>query len=438
MMLSNSSASFAVQSEEILFVVSCTKMKIWNEDVCAPEYVEAFKAYRGGDFREWLKEPVAKKSRWLVLSAKYGFIEPNHPIADYDVTFSLPETGPISDETLINQVRYQSRWKDKKPLKSFDKIVVRGSQTYLQKVKTAFSCTQASIVSWSDYTTGSKEWVQTTGASQQIDRSDARPSVSALRQFVDMLSNVVDVQFSEDSDLPRLPIDPRDGSQFRRTAHYMLLVASIDQRRLVNAAENARRLMVFYQQELGDQLFSEQREDIFAALFSRYKSSRPLGTNSNEIPRILSSVNKFVATRAEGDLHRWGKQFHDPSTIANVMSAQIYYMGRASSSARKKMWMFMRWMVRPYPDLHIWANLSPKDLFVPVDYNVANVVSSLGLLPKERLTKLDWSDVVTVTDYARLLFHEDPARVDYPFFLLGRKDPRAKDAALRSGLDRYF
>jgi uncharacterized protein (TIGR02757 family) len=427
-----------VQSGETLFVVSCTKRKIWDEDIDAHEYVEAREAYQGDDFRQWLKDPLADKCRWLVLSAKYGFIEPNHPISNYNVTFSMPETGPISDETLINQVEHQCRWKDKKPLRSFRKIAVRGKPTYLRKVKTAFGRTQASIIDWSDYVTDSKKSTQRTGTLQQTGRSDARPVVSALRRFVDMLSNVVDVQFSEDSGLPRLPIDPRDRSQFARTAHYMLLVASIDQRRLVGAAENARRLMAFYQQQLKDQVYSEQDEDTLATILSRYRSSEPLGTNKDKIPRILASVNKFVATQAEGDLHRWGKQFHNPLAIVDVISTAIYYMGSTPNSARKKTWMFMRWMVRPYPDLHVWTNLSPKDLFVPVDYNVANVASSFGVLPKERLTKLDWSDVVTVTNFARLLFPEDPARVDYPFFLLGRKDPGAKAAALKSGFQGYF
>jgi len=60
----------------------------------------------------------------------------------------------MSDQTLINQVKYQCRWKDRKPLNSFLQIVVRGSSTYLEKAKIAFSPTEASVISWDDYKLG--------------------------------------------------------------------------------------------------------------------------------------------------------------------------------------------------------------------------------------------------------------------------------------------
>ena len=44
--------------------------------------------------------------------------------------------------------------KDSKPLNSFRQVVVRDSLTYLEKVKIAFSPTQASVISWHDYKLG--------------------------------------------------------------------------------------------------------------------------------------------------------------------------------------------------------------------------------------------------------------------------------------------
>jgi len=142
------------QWEELLFVVSCTKKKIWHENPEADEYVPAREAYLGDDFLDWIKDPLSEKARWAILSAKYGFIEPDHPIANYDATFNDPETGPISDQTLINQVKYQCRWKDRRKLNSFRQIVVHGSPTYLQKVKITFCPTRASVISWDEYKVG--------------------------------------------------------------------------------------------------------------------------------------------------------------------------------------------------------------------------------------------------------------------------------------------
>jgi len=128
------------QEEKILYVVNCTKKKIWDEDPTAPPYIPARFAYRGKSFLEFLKfiKPIEHTCRWLILSAKYGFIEPWHPISNYNVTFDDPNTGPISDETLRNQVLYQTRWPGKKPLKNFTKILVHGNQTYYQKTAKAY------------------------------------------------------------------------------------------------------------------------------------------------------------------------------------------------------------------------------------------------------------------------------------------------------------
>ncbi|MHA1506063.1 MAG: DUF6884 domain-containing protein [Candidatus Asgardarchaeia archaeon] len=128
--------------ETTLFVVACTKTKIWKEDPNAPLYVPAKYAYRGREFRKfirWAKENKLEEGgfKWIILSAKYGYIEPWHPISNYDVTFDDEETGPISDETLHSQVMYQKRWGTRK-LKDFKKIICIGSETYLTKIHKSF------------------------------------------------------------------------------------------------------------------------------------------------------------------------------------------------------------------------------------------------------------------------------------------------------------
>lgn len=265
----------------------------------------------------------------------------------------------------------------------------------------------------------------------------AKPTIdqemlARIRRFVQELSNVVDVQFSEDLGLPKLSINPRDKSQSRVTAHYMLLVASIDQGRLVGRAENARRLLVHCHKQLGENLYSKQNKEAFEETLASF-TAHSLGPSKNVIPGILASANRFVAATAGGNLVQWATQFNLPSQIADAISTNVDWMGKTQNSARKKTWMYMRWMVRPHPDLRIWEGVSPKDLFVPVDVNVARAASLLGAIP-ERSTQPDWSDVVTITDFAKTLFPEDPAKIDYPFFLLGRGDLKARDVASKLGL----
>ncbi|OYT43844.1 hypothetical protein B6U84_05415 [Candidatus Bathyarchaeota archaeon ex4484_40] len=128
--------------EDILYVVNCTKKKVWNEYPNAPPYVPARFAYKGKSFLKFLSfiKPKEKQGvRWLILSAKYGFLEPWHPISDYNVSFNDPNSGPISDETLRKQVSYQKRWRDKKPLKDFVKVFVYAeNDVYYEKVLKAY------------------------------------------------------------------------------------------------------------------------------------------------------------------------------------------------------------------------------------------------------------------------------------------------------------
>jgi hypothetical protein len=80
----------------------------------------------------------------------------------------------------------------------------------------------------------------------------------------------------------------------------------------------------------------------------------------------------------------------------------------------------MRWMVRPTPDLRLWDHLSPSDLLIPVDRHVARVASALGLISSEQASNPRRGEVEAITAFARTLFPDDPARVDYAFFLWGR------------------
>lgn len=134
-----------------LIVVACTKTKIWDLDENAPEFVPARMAYQGDSFRKFLRWAEdngleQKGFKWIILSAKYGYIEPWHPISNYNVTFDDEATGPISDETLYRQVMYQTRWSGIS-LKSFKRIICFGSKFYVDKVRKSFKDTCSHVIS---------------------------------------------------------------------------------------------------------------------------------------------------------------------------------------------------------------------------------------------------------------------------------------------------
>ncbi len=63
---------------------------------------------------------------------------------------------------------------------------------------------------------------------------------------------------------------------------------------------------------------------------------------------------------------------------------------------------------------------------VPVDRHVARFAVAAGIIPEIPKDGPYWPQVETITSYARDLFPDDPARVDYAFFTWGRGRSRPR------------
>ena len=237
-----------------------------------------------------------------------------------------------------------------------------------------------------------------------------------LKAFVDRNSNIMDLQFD-----PRLPpkllINPwaRDYESKRMVAHYFLLVASIDERGIIRRAENARYLMVELHRRFNDKLFEITEPERFKKEIMACKRFNEFGPLKKQICDILSSVNRFVIEKTRGDLTKFSQSYNKPREMAKEIGKHVKRMG---GTLQKKTWIYMRWMVRDKPDLRIFTNFTPRDLFIPMTSQIARVAACLGII--DEVKPLSWKHVEKVTSFARKLFDDDPAKVDYPFFLLGR------------------
>lgn len=87
-----------------LIVIPCGKRKVWaSEPGRGP--TPARDAYTGGPFR--MNRRFAEKfaGRWMILSARYGFVAPDFVIpGDYNTTFKRPDENTVSVETLVRQI----------------------------------------------------------------------------------------------------------------------------------------------------------------------------------------------------------------------------------------------------------------------------------------------------------------------------------------------
>jgi len=246
---------------------------------------------------------------------------------------------------------------------------------------------------------------------------------SKLVDFVNRNSKALgiewDPQISE-----KLLFDPFNPSYPARvkTAHYFLLVASITETKLIGRAENSRAILIHFHRVLGDSLFTIKTASTFEDQLMRSAYYNELGLEKWEIPGILASINDYINGTAMDDIISYSKTFSTPAKFVQDIAENIE---RMKGVHIEKTWMYLRWMTRPSPDLHIFTHFSPGDLQIPMTSFIRAVSCCLGLTPDPESTI--WNDIEeatklrqAVTDYARGLFPDDPTKVDYPFFLLGR------------------
>jgi septum formation topological specificity factor MinE len=246
--------------------------------------------------------------------------------------------------------------------------------------------------------------------------------VSLLAKFVNMNSDVVDVQWDRRMS-PRLLLNPysENFEEQKRVAHYFLLVSSVLEDAVVGFSENARMLLIHLHKAFGNRLFEIIKPHLFEEKIRLCKFYGTLGTHKEMISQILTSVNKFVKVKAEKNLIKYSQKFSKPECFVEDLAQNV---DRMSAFYKDKAWVYMRWMVRPHPDLEIFKHFSPEDLYVPLTENNANVAASLGLINSVRsfLWKNDNAAQARrrITSFAKQLYPKDPSKVDYPFFLLGR------------------
>lgn len=125
--------------ERFLVIVPESQKRIWKYNPsCGP--TKAKDAYVGEPFA--VNKAFAERfgDRWVILSAKFGFINPDYVIPkDYTESFYRPTTRPIGTEALRQQM------KDKR-LRDFDIIIALGGRDYTEIVKNVFEDNPKTIV----------------------------------------------------------------------------------------------------------------------------------------------------------------------------------------------------------------------------------------------------------------------------------------------------
>lgn len=148
-----------------LVIVPCGRGKVWDLDPTAGP-TPARDVYQGAPFK--VNREYAEKfaDRWVILSAKYGFIDPDFVIPEnYDVTFNSPESRPITPDDLRRQA-------EERGLSRYDLVVVLGGSTYSSLARQVFRDFNSTVVA------------PTAGLPIGLAMSKVRRAIDERRPFV--------------------------------------------------------------------------------------------------------------------------------------------------------------------------------------------------------------------------------------------------------------
>lgn len=101
----------AAVTDRILHISACTKSKVWDAHPDMGK-CEARNAYSGPMYNQAvsfytdMQDTFGFQPSWIILSAKYGFIDPHMYIDKYDISFSEKKDAPyvVSEATLSEQI----------------------------------------------------------------------------------------------------------------------------------------------------------------------------------------------------------------------------------------------------------------------------------------------------------------------------------------------
>lgn len=122
----------------MLVIVPCGQRKIWDKKPEAGP-TRAKDAYIGSPFVVNRRFAEHFAEQWIILSAKYGFIEPEFVIPEpYNVTFKRKSTNPVANTTLREQVC-------RLHLSRFDQVIGLGGKEYRNAIEAAFEETSVQL-----------------------------------------------------------------------------------------------------------------------------------------------------------------------------------------------------------------------------------------------------------------------------------------------------
>lgn len=105
------------------------------------------------------------------------------------------------------------------------------------------------------------------------------------------------------------------------------------------------------------------------------------------------------------------------SHIDKITNGLNFLLPVPGKSASKRLYMFLRWMVRKDDiDFGLWEGFNKQSLYMPADTHILRMSANLGIISSSEKGK---KAVVKVTNFFKSLNEEDPAKYDFSLTRLG-------------------
>ncbi len=259
-----------------------------------------------------------------------------------------------------------------------------------------------------------------------------------IKEFVNVYSKMTDIGLDVFLEPPLWFMPIESNAAKKEAAKYFLLAVSLFDSEVTGNSRNVRILLDDFHDVFGPGLYNIKDPKTLEVETQKCENSfqffDQMGPRKNEIPKIICEVNTFVQEKAQGDLVEHVKKMILAGKTPTDLFEELCEIYKTDKRHRGKFWIYILWMVRKHPDLGLF-DFNPKDLMVPLTNPTLRVVAARELIDnklaqtlksKEETTKL-WEKPETMetiqkalNKYAQSLSPEDPAKVDFPFFLLGK------------------
>jgi len=191
--------------------------------------------------------------------------------------------------------------------------------------------------------------------------------------------------------------------------------------------KNAKKLMQWMDEAPHDFIMNAESSDL--NIFAEFKHRTFNGEDATFFIQALQNIYKnhggletvfSKPTLNGGDAKDAIANFREKFfSIDHPQRTEKHVSNVLKKSSAKRMNMFLRWMVRDDKrsvDFGIWKNISPADLYLPLDVHTGRVGRKLGLLTRKQD---DWPAVNEITNSLRQLDPNDPVKYDFALFGLG-------------------